>query len=178
MNFRLKRQTRYPWLFLIGSLTGFGLSFIMPTEERLNAILTMLGVCGGMTAFLYSKHSQDVILFRELFREFNTRYDQLNDQLNEIRRRPEGVPLKDADVGILYDYFNLCAEEQMYERAGCIDADVWVAWENGMRFFAQDAEIVTLWEKEMEQGSYYGFKIPYSNAPINPTDNGGDAIAA
>lgn len=175
MKFSIRHRTRHPWFFLFGCFATFGLSFLFASSDRLNAIITTLTAVGGATAFLHTRHSQEVALFRELFREFNARYDLLNERLNEIWHRPKGVSLKETDLGVLYDYFNLCAEEQMYERAGCIDADVWLAWENGMRFFASDDEIVGLWEKEIEQGSYYGFRIHY---PKNTGKDGKNVTAA
>jgi len=115
---------------------------------------------GGVAAFTYSKHSQETELFRQLFKEFNVRYDALNAPLNEIYLRAEGDALVNDDYDFLYDYFNLCAEEKMFADAGCIDIRVWKAWKNGMSHFAGDPEIRELWESELVQDSYYGFKIP------------------
>ncbi len=71
------------------------------------------------------------------------------------------MPLKPSDIPILYDYFNLCAEEYMYFNAGCIDSRVWLAWINGMRHFAGDPEILEIWNQELESDSYYGFSLDF-----------------
>lgn len=160
MNFNIKLRTKFPVLFGLGCGLVLAVSFVLSPSERLTVTLTLLSAVGGGTAFLYAKHSQEINLFRELFREFNDRYDKLNKELNEIHGRPPGEPLQTADHGLLYDYFNLCAEEQMFAGAGCIDSTVWGAWQNGMRHFAQDPEIRAFWEQELKQDSYYGFKLP------------------
>ena len=138
------------------------LSFFLSPSERLPVVISLLTAIGGVTGFLYSQHSQELQLFRELFCEFNARYDRLNAKLNEIRSRPEGEPLKDSDIPILYDYFNLCAEEHMYQIAGCIDSRVWLTWRKGMQHFAADPEIRSLWQRELQSDSYYGFGLDFS----------------
>lgn len=119
----------------------------------------MLAALGGVTGFLYSKHSQEIQTFRELFREFNQRYDDLNGPLYIIVSRGPDEPLKDEDFAFLYDYFNLCAEEYLFFEAGWIDKRIWKSWENGMNVFAKHPEIRKLWKTELETDSYYGFKI-------------------
>ena len=160
MSFKLYRSNKYPVVFGILGIAVLGTSFLFDPAERLSFILPLITTIGGLAAFLYSKHSKEIELFRQLFHEFNARYDELNSPLNDIFHRAEGEPLKASDYGFLYDYFNLCAEEKMFADAGCIDHRVWRAWQNGMRYFAQDPEIRELWEIELIQDSYYGFKIP------------------
>ena len=147
-------------LFGIGCLAVLALSFFLSSSERLAVAATLLTALSGVTAFLYSNHSQETALFRDLFREFNSRYDTLNEGLNAIFNRPANTPIEPTDHGLLFDYFNLCAEEQMFARAGCIDSSVWRAWQNGMRFLAQDPEIRAFREQELKQDSYYNFQIP------------------
>ena len=134
----------------------------------LSIIIPLLTAVGGVTGFLYAQQARDIQLFRELFREFNARYETLDDRLNEIRNRPQAQPLKDTDHGVLFAYFNLCAEEHMYATAGYIDSRVWRAWHNGMYHFAEDPEIRNFWKDELRQDSYYGFTpdcIPQQRSP-------------
>lgn len=165
MKFALHRRTKFPVIFGVGCFAVLSLSFLLSPffpspSEQLTITVTLLTAVGGITAFLYSKHNHEIELFLDLFRDFNSRYDNLNEQLNEIYNRPKDEQLKSTDYGLLYDYFNLCAEEQMFARAGCIDSSVWREWQNGMRYFAQDPEISELWQRELQQDSYYGFSIP------------------
>jgi len=160
MSFKLQRSNKYPVIFGILGVGVLAASFLFDPSERLSFVLPLITTIGGLAAFLYSKHSQETELFRQLFQEFNARYDDLNTPLNEIYLRAEGDPLTKGDYEFLYDYFNLCAEEKMFADAGCIDHRVWKSWQNGMLHFAGDAEIRELWETELIQDSYYGFKIP------------------
>jgi len=165
MRFDLRHRTTFPLIFVVGCVVAllvfFFLSFLS-TTERLTTAITVLTAWGGVTGFLYAKHAQETQLFRELFREFNARYDNLNDRLNEIWNRPADQSLKDTDHGVLCDYFNLCGEEHMYATAGYIDPRVWLAWHNGMRYFAQDPEILDFWNRELKQNSYYGFTLDFN----------------
>src|SRR5690606_15779374 len=84
---------------------------------------------------------------------------RLNDQLNEIVAREQPSFITASDKNVLFDYFNLCAEEYLYFKAGCIEAQVWESWVSGMRYFSQSEVIRRLWVEELETGSYYGFHL-------------------
>lgn len=107
-------------------------------------------------------------MFVSLFEKFNARYDKLNEKLNAIISRPIGSPLAAENITTLYDYFNLCAEEYLYYEAGYIDEKVWQAWLRGMSYFAADESVHRLWEKEIESGSYYGFKLCFPGTAGSP----------
>ena len=57
-------------------------------------------------------------------------------------------------------YFNLCAEEWLFWKAGYIYDSIWKAWENGMKQYGRDARVVALWQEERVSDSYYGFEFP------------------
>ena len=94
-----------------------------------------------------------------MFREFNQRYDGLNSRLNALLERDGSLLLTPEDKHLLYDYFNLCAEEYLYFKSGYIDSEVWNAWMRGMRVFAKNEEVRRVWEAELANGSYYGFSL-------------------
>ena len=95
-------------------------------------------------------------MFKELFSEFNERYNELNDCLNQIRSKDK---IKgDDEAQILFDYFNLCGEEYFYYKQRYIPPEVWESWLNGMKYFYNDSKIQKLWDEELELNSYYGFK--------------------
>jgi hypothetical protein len=144
---------------LLAAAVVSGVLALAPTDQHLQLLLALIGASGGFVGFLYSQHLQETQLFKQLFTEFNRRYDLMNEPLEAIRRRPDGEPLKPEEHRKLVDYFNLCAEEYLFYRSGYIDDDVWEAWSRGMLYFAQDAEIRTLWEKELRMQSYYGFSL-------------------
>lgn len=133
---------------------------LLPPEHRSRELL--LSIVGGLAAFfhfVYSQHNHNTERFMDLFREFNARYDVLNDRLNELVSRPNGPIVESKELETLYDYFNLCAEEYLYFRSGYIDSEVWESWRSGMRYYAKHPEIRRVWERELEQGSYYGFRL-------------------
>jgi hypothetical protein len=114
----------------------------------------------GSLSVLYLVQSQrieEARLFKELFSEFNARYNKLNEGLNEIHGLLEDAMLSYHQRNRLYDYFNLCAEEYLFYRRGYILPQVWDSWLNGMRFYYKHRVIADLWELELNQESYYGF---------------------
>jgi hypothetical protein len=78
------------------------------------------------------QHLDEAKLFKELFAEFNARYDALNDDLNTILFGPPEGLLSADEREYLFSYFNLCAEEYFFYRAGYIDRRVWESWYRGV----------------------------------------------
>jgi hypothetical protein len=129
----------------------------------------VIPLVGGLFAFVYAVERQKLNesrLFRELFSEFNGRYDELGGGLNRILRGNNEAALSSDDIDILFRYFNLCAEEFLYFRKGYIDPVVWNAWSNGMKTYFRSGRIRKLWAEELESNSYYGFKLPTSQNGI------------
>jgi hypothetical protein len=118
----------------------------------------------ALFTFAYTVQKQELEeskLFRELFGEFNSRYDEMDPQLNQILwEDDQNKPLSLEQKDTLNRYFNLCAEEFLYFRKGYIDPRVWDAWIKGMTIYCQNARVRKLWSKELENGSYYGFTLP------------------
>lgn len=115
------------------------------------------------TAFYYFVQKQkldETRLMKELFTEFNHRYDGLNDRLNAIREQDHRNELTPCERNTLYDYFNLCAEEHLFHTLGYIHPKIWSAWEAGMKAYGQNPRICSLWEEEKKSKSYYGFTFP------------------
>jgi hypothetical protein len=78
--------------------------------------------------FIQKQKIEELRLFKELFQEFNDRFDNLNDDLNRICENGIDPKNKRKDIQKLYDYFNLCGEEYLYYRKGYIFPEVWEAW--------------------------------------------------
>lgn len=128
-------------------------------SRRENYELTIyLTLMGGLISFFYfiQKHQLDELnLFKELFTEFNIRYDRMNENLNElVSRKPN--KLEDKDKDLLNNYFNLCSEEYLYYKKGYIYEEVWKAWRNGMQSFFNIEVIKKYWLDEEKSNSYYG----------------------
>lgn len=155
----LKRQ--FPLLFLIMAVASFTTPAILIKEQSLRwqMSLALVLASGGFIHFLYTRHLEETRLFRELFREFNLRYDTLNDSLNKIAMRDAAIPLSDEEVRLLYDYFNLCAEEYYYYKVGYIPAEVWRSWCKGIKNYLDCPNIHSLMSEELKTESYYGLTI-------------------
>ncbi len=158
-DFRLGNRRQYPWLFIILCVALLAIAYEVGGKAlKIEWVVSILGGVGGLTTFLYTQHLQETRLFTELFQGFNERYNELNQRLNAI---VEAVPpeIEGYDKQTLMDYFNLCAEEYLYFRAGYIDDAVWRSWTRGMKYYANIPVVRKLWERELESDSYYGFSL-------------------
>jgi hypothetical protein len=122
---------------------------------------------GGVFSILYFWQRQKLAetrLFSDLFQDFNQRYDAMNEDLNEIRQFSRARTLSQNERDVLYDYFNLCAEEYLYYDQGYIPEVVWRSWKQGMDHYMEHPTIRSLWEEECSEqgGAYYGLEeIPF-----------------
>ncbi len=159
-RFALGNRNRYPVIFLVTvAALVIGVLLLAPSAKQADFFLPTVAAAAGFAYFLYNQHLQETRLFTELFRQFNAKYDTLNERLNEIASLDANSMLSLADKQLLFDYFNLCAEEYLYYKTGFIDAEVWMSWRRGMAEFAKTAHIRSLWAAELEAGSYYGFTL-------------------
>lgn len=158
--FSLGKRNWYPALFVAAAAALVAaILFLAPSETQSNLLLPAVAAATGFAYFLYSQHLQETRLFVDLFRQFNAKYDDLNEGLNRIAATPGSMLLNDEDKQLLFDYFNLSAEEYLFFKAGFIDPEVWKSWASGMRYFAEVPRIGDLWDAELRGGSYYGFSL-------------------
>ncbi len=139
---------------LIG--TGIWIYYSSRLREDITLAITIIGGIFSYFFVIQKQTIEDIRLFKELFHEFNQRYDCMNEKLNCIRSKDIDNPLSMNDKAILYNYFNLCGEESLYYQQGYILKDVWKAWCNGMLYFLGDERINALWIEEEKTSSYYG----------------------
>jgi hypothetical protein len=167
-SFHLKHRAWYPWTWLFPFVASIvGVIYIAhlwgksnPTVKEVTDVV--FAVVAGFAAFiffLYKQHLDETRLFMDLFKQFNERYDKLNGGLIKILEGPREGSLQLNDRKVLFDYFNLCAEEYLYSCSGYIDPKVWEAWRKGMQDYAEFPLIRALWVKELESDSYYGLTI-------------------
>jgi len=159
-QFKLAGRSGYPWIFLALVVVANGVVFYsVSSPKNIELLVPVTGAVAAFVYFLYTQHLQETRLFAELFHEFNSRYDSLNERLNSIAYREQSSMLSFEDRQVLFDYFNLCAEEYLYFKSGYIDLEVWQSWVSGMRFFAKSPEVLRLWSEELRSSSYYGFTL-------------------
>jgi hypothetical protein len=113
--------------------------------------LSITAFIGSMSHF----HNTDRF-FKELFTEFNTRYNDMNEFLNSV------APEQKLDLQgkqKIVDYLNLCAEEYMWVRKGRIPEHIWQSWKNGINQYLKNPNIRAVFEQEkaLWKSSYYGF---------------------
>lgn len=139
------------------------------------AILTLLATAlVGYFAYnvtkVYSKksdeHNQDE-LFHQLFRDFNSRYSEVNFSLQNLLENSlnENYTLQDLNNDSvlrdkIIDYFNICAEELYWRNKGRIPDDVWRAWEIGMNYWYEEIPILReLWKEEISGDGYKSYYL-------------------
>lgn len=114
-------------------------------------------------------------LQKQLFTEFNGRYDKLNDLLQfildfdeeEIRRYNNsendtlfGVYKKSFIKFKINDYFNLCAEEYYWFSKNRIDDRIWDAWKKGMNdIYNKSLIIKEQWQEEIQNDGWKSFYL-------------------
>jgi hypothetical protein len=149
------------WLwFVLLMAVGITVWALVPQLQYWEVLAAMFAACWGVVYFLRQQHLEEARFFRELFTEFNRRYDRLNETL--LQSLNDERPF---DEQKFVDYFNLCAEEWLYYKAGYVYELVWQAWHRGMRQFGRDSRVAELWRRERQTESYYGFEFPIGIAP-------------
>ncbi|WP_290567998.1 hypothetical protein [Leeuwenhoekiella sp. UBA6783] len=104
---------------------------------------------------------------KELFTEFNSRYDALNDFLEQITQSSSLEELKQKNLEEyevlrckLNDYFNLCAEEYYWRKKRRIDKTIWKSWQAGMNSWYNKHQIIReAWKEEYESFGYQSFYL-------------------
>lgn len=160
MPLELHNRRWYPLIFLSGSAAAVVAWLRFPVVHRPELLVSAIVGVAGFTHFLYRQHLDETKLFKELFTEFNARYDALNDDLNTILFGPPEGSLSADEKEHLFSYFNLCGEEYFFYKAGYIDRLVWESWCRGMKVFFKHPRIQALWDQDCKADSYYGFRPP------------------
>lgn len=71
-------------------------------------------------------------MFKELFTEFNLRYnDEFNNLMNSLRTG-NNRKLDTDEINVVIDYLNLCSEEYLWYRKKRIPNEIWCAWKLGI----------------------------------------------
>jgi len=152
----------YWWLLVLLAAVATGLLVFI--KEPVASVAAMAGAVLSLLYFVQKQRLEEVRLFRELFKEFNERYDAMNDRLARIRDIDDGE-FAQGEAQLLIDYFNLCGEEYLYFSKGYIPPSVWEAWYLGMQQTISCPRINELWRGECAGGSYYGLPLrPFKHA--------------
>ena len=149
--------THYWWAAILAILAILGLAWSGAFHGSWGAPITLVGAVISGVFFVQKQKLDELRLFRELFLDFNKRYDGLNDHLTSIS--DAGSLADSQERQWVIDYFNLCAEEFWWYCAGYIPESVWGSWCRGMLFYLLREPFRGLWEGEVKTNSYYGLTI-------------------
>lgn len=134
----------------------------------------ILGGCGLLITLTYNYKNTQLAnhkMQKELFTEFNKRYNDLNDDLNLLSNSSlahfTAWFLPEDQIRIkatIYDFFNLCAEEYYWHKKKRIPTKVWISWEKGMNDIYNRSEVIQkMWDEECQNGSHISYYIEKKN---------------
>lgn len=146
----------YWWLLLVAVTVAIGTLLAM--KEQVVTIATVVGALLSVAYFLQKQKLEELRVFREIFKECNSRYDRMNEALAAIGRKTS-AELTGEERSKVVDYLNLCGEEYLYFKRGYVEPSVWQAWNNGMKAVASAPSIRDVWEAEKQTGSYYDLPL-------------------
>ena len=141
--------------------------------ENPQVVVTLIiGIVGLIITWWYNNNNLKIAnqkMEKELFNEFNGRYDKLNDHLKSIDENTTVTDLKiekyqvDGKLKtlevILIDYFNLCAEEYYWRKKKRISKKIWLSWEAGMKHYFKIKIVKELWDKEINDFGYEAYYL-------------------
>ena len=105
---------------------------------------------------------------KELFSEFNRRYDLLNDSLSNLSGLNTIEDLKNTGslieqksmYNVVIDYFNLCSEQYYWHKNNRISPEIWASWNAGMKFYYDNYAVVKLlWKDEIKSSGYKSYYL-------------------
>lgn len=152
MLFFVRLRIQYTIIFILALV---GLVYLRSSQEWFTDQVLLGSVAASITVYLgllRYRMDQDQV-FRQLFKEFNERYDAMDNQLATLGNMESGQ----AKLQVI-SYLNLCAEEYLWYKKGRIDKAVWQAWRAGMKEKLRHPIIIEVVRKELESTpeSYYG----------------------
>lgn len=147
----------YASIALLCSAVGISAVLLFATVDRMPLIGSIIAAALGFCYFVQQQKLAETSLFKDLFTEFNRRYDALNDRLAQIEA--SGSNLDSADRQTMVDYFNLCAEEYLFFSEGYIHRAAWRSWCAGMLWYFDREPFRSVWSDENAKNSYYGLSV-------------------
>ncbi|MCG2587789.1 hypothetical protein [Rhodohalobacter sulfatireducens] len=155
MNFILRYK--FSLLLIIGVTGAFFLIGTNGVSDKyfFSIIGTLITLYIGLTQYQLNNDK----IFKELFNNFNQRYDEeFNDLINELSSNGDKRVLNRKEKTLIIDYLNLCAEEYLWYKKSRIPKDVWTAWKNGIESNLEIEEVREVVSHELIKfkDSYYG----------------------
>jgi len=128
----------------------------------LSAIIGFFGLLITLVYNNFNRKMSNDKMQKELFTEFNARYDKLNESLYKIQLECQTIDDIENNSELklkLMDFFNLCSEEfYWFYHKKRIDPMIWHCWQQGMNYWYNVPVIKAMWKLEMNlsgKQSYY-----------------------
>jgi hypothetical protein len=156
----MARQFIFKHYWLLAIVVGgvfVGLAYAFGGNGRAGLIGAAIAGALGFCYFVQQQKLAETQLFHQLFTAFNYRYNQLNGPLAIIASQEEAI--SPAQLGLIVDYFNLCAEEYLFYSEGYIHRDVWRSWCRGMAWYLKRHPFRDVWNEEFKTESFYGLSL-------------------
>lgn len=151
-------------------------------EEFLNIVKSfgaiILAVVASWLAYRHNKLTRELSndnLQKQLFTEFNGRYDKLNDLLEFVKNFEEDDVnrfLQSAENEMfgefskldikfkINDYLNLCSEEYYWYSKKRVDERIWSSWKKGMNDIYNSSSIIQdQWQEEIKNEGWKSFYL-------------------
>lgn len=125
---------------------------LLNPDSKIEIVLGVIGLFMTLVISLNQYWIEYDKMFKELFQDFNIKFNKLNKYLNKIP-----IELSDNKDDIIQKYLNLCSEEYLWYKKDRIDKEVWDAWKIGMEFYLKNPNIKRVFNDEKKYNvSYYG----------------------
>lgn len=146
----------FPVLALLALVAGIGVIRAVSPAEMGPYLGGLVAGILGFCYFIQQQKLAETLLFKQLFTEFNARYDALNDDLARI---PRDSRLSLDEENKLIDYLNLCGEEYLFQQQGYILPEVWQTWCRGMLSLLEINTIGDFVLPHLASDDYYGLTL-------------------
>ena len=141
----------------LGALLGIGADLVFRIGQRTSLVGSIIAAALGFCYFAQQQKLAEMRLFKELFTEFNRRYDDLNDRLRQIAI--SDIPPDETARQTIVDYYNLCGEQYLFFTEGYIHREAWRSWCAGMLCYFEREPFRSVWDEESATNSYYGLSV-------------------
>ena len=155
---RMYQKDRELILAIAGFILIIGAYFLFKIDTKI--FLGLIGTVATLYLGAIKYRIENDRLFKELFSDFNTRYDgRMSDLLNSLRRK-KSYELNEEEKNLVISYLNLCSEEFLWRNRNRVPSEVWSACLSGIKENLKIPQVREMYEDEISsdngKNSFYG----------------------
>ncbi len=143
------------YFYLFTPIYLFCIYLVYANNKFVSLLIPATAAYLSLIYFFQKQRLEELKVFKQLFTEFNNRYDDLNGKLYAIKQEDEKVNFHET----MDDYFNLCAEEYLFFTKGLILDEVWGSWCRGIQEHLKTKKIKDYCLKAQEENSFYSLTL-------------------